>query len=705
MLRPARLSALALALAACVPVKQADDADAGVAPRDMAPNRTLNDALVATDLEVGDASTDAVAGDAGTDGPLPDSDLTDEVCFQGGQERPCSMPRCAEGVEVCVEGVWSRCRYPEERCDGADNDCDGEIDEGLGIGDACTLGQGECAAEGVTGCGPDGEIACQATPGRPSPERCDGLDNDCDGSADEGIGLAEACSVGEGACTREGLGVCDDEGGVRCDATPGEPVDEGCDGVDNDCDGEVDEGLGLGERCEVGEGQCRRVGVAVCGDGGAVTCNAEPGAPEPETCDGTDEDCDGSVDEDFDVGQVCERGNGDCVAEGVVVCIDAQTSECNAMPGAPEVCDGLDNDCDGAADEGFDVGAACVVGGGICRADGEVVCADDGTATCDAVVPFEIDLGDGHDGALMVDGEVVLEAGRRYEFTAVTVLAGGTLTVEPWDGEVGGVADVVVSGRFVVERGGVVDVSGRGYRGGAANPKQVLGYENQWTNDGGTTGYHGEGPGGGGGGWAAPQQTVGAGGGGGHGAAGAAGVPCGQDDRGNYSVWDVNDEVARPIPNQLPRFSSGGEAYADAEVAELLPGSGGGSGGNNYDGGANGVGGAGGHGGGAIRVAAQEIRIEGTLLADGTNAEPGVGGNYVGGGGGGSGGAIHLVGLLVVNDGEVRAAGGAGADGTNGSNGGAGAVGRIRVDAGEEQGEGVYAPEPGLRGELACALE
>ena len=61
--------------------------------------------------------------------------------------------------------------------------------------------------------------------------------------------------------------------------------------------------------------------------------------------------------------------------------------------------------------------------------------------------------------------------------------------------------------------------------------------------------------------------------------------------------------------------------------------------------------------------------------------------------------------LLVVNDGEVRAEGAAGAAGTNGSLGGAGAVGRIRIDAGERGGDGVYVPEPGFEGELACALE
>ncbi len=133
------------------------------------------------------------------------------------------------------------CTKQKEVCDGQDNNCNGEIDEG--------------------------NVCCV-----PSEEVCDEKDNDCDGEVDEG-------------------GVCDGEPACI-------PSEEVCDEKDNDCDGEVDEG-----------------GV----------CDGEPVCiPSKEVCDNVDNDCDGAVDE----GDVC----------------GCELSE--------EVCDGKDNDCDGEIDEG-----------------------------------------------------------------------------------------------------------------------------------------------------------------------------------------------------------------------------------------------------------------------------------------------------------------------------------------------------------------
>ena len=163
---------------------------------------------------------------------------------------------------------------------------------------------------GVRTCSFDGWSECTGAVG-PSEEICDGLDNDCNGAIDNSFpeqhqlcGFVEDADYGVGICT-PGVMKCDN-GGLYCDGHVG-PAEEVCDGLDNNCDGSVDEGVANttaivcydGPDGTMAIGECR-AGVRYCQDGGFDgPCDGQV-TPVEEMCDNLDNDCDGEVDEGFD---------------------------------------------------------------------------------------------------------------------------------------------------------------------------------------------------------------------------------------------------------------------------------------------------------------------------------------------------------------------------------------------------------------------
>jgi hypothetical protein len=183
-----------------------------------------------------------------------------------------------------------------ERCDGVDNNCSRTYDEGFSVGSGCTTGLGICQRSGQRVCAADGlSSICNATPGQPDPagESCNNLDDDCDGSSDEGNpGGGATCSTGAAGVCGAGTLTCV-SGSLACPQSVF-PSTESCNGLDDDCDGASDEGNpGGGTTCSTGlEGVCAD-GVLTC-SAGSLDC-AQTVFPSPEVCNDVDDDCSGGA--------------------------------------------------------------------------------------------------------------------------------------------------------------------------------------------------------------------------------------------------------------------------------------------------------------------------------------------------------------------------------------------------------------------------
>ncbi|MFO0596693.1 MAG: putative metal-binding motif-containing protein [Myxococcaceae bacterium] len=344
-----------------------------------------------------DNSVRPVAPDSGT--PLPRA-----VCLDNDGDGFNGTGDCAnEQMVDCNDGDPMTFPGALELCDGLDQNCNGQIDEGLpvvsyyldadGDGVGSTKSGEGCKAPpsgSVTQSGDCDDTTASVRPGQA--EVCNDVDDDCDGTKDNGLpfqdffvdqdgdGYGNPSSTPTHSCQTQVSGRVSNPADCNdADPTVKPGAVELCNKIDDNCDAQVDNGIafvsyypdvdgdGFGDASAQAESSCAPIGGKVLNNSDCNDASATVKPNAPEVCNASDDDCDGQVDEGLTFTNYYPDQDGDGFgAQGVAPqnsCLPVagkvtSNTDCNDMlasvkPGAPEVCNGADDNCAGGIDDGL----------------------------------------------------------------------------------------------------------------------------------------------------------------------------------------------------------------------------------------------------------------------------------------------------------------------------------------------------------------